>query len=176
MFVETGQREPAPSPIMVPKQDDTRPLRTAFGRFATGVTIVTTQTPQGPVGITANSFSSVSLDPPLVLWGIGRHASRFPAFAACSHYAIHVLASDQLDLCWRFARSGGDFSGLDITFNAEGAPLLPGSLARFECEIVSRVPGGDHELNLGRVLRMTAREGEPLIFAGGRYQRVVADS
>ena len=163
-------------PVLVSRADDARSLRNAFGRFATGVTIVTTQTPDGPLGITANSFSSVSLDPPLVMWGIGRHSSRFAAFAECRHFAIHILAIEQHDLCWRFARSGRDFSGLDLTFNDEGAPLLAGALARFECKTANRFTGGDHEMLLGRVLRMTAREGEPMVFSAGRYRRFAPDA
>jgi flavin reductase (DIM6/NTAB) family NADH-FMN oxidoreductase RutF len=164
------------SPVLMPRADDTRPLRNAFGRFTTGVTIVTTQTPVGPLGITANSFSSVSLDPPLVMWSIGRHSSRFAAFAECQYFAVHVLAIEQHDLCRRFARSGCDFSGLELTFNDEGAPLLPGALARFECETADRFTGGDHEMLLGRVLRMTAREGEPMVFSAGRYRRFAPDA
>lgn len=178
------QSEPTPasiahihqvSPVLIPQPNDTRPLRNAFGRFATGVTIVTTQAPDGPLGITANSFSSVSLDPPLVMWGIGRHSSRFAAFAECQHFAIHVLAIEQHDLCRRFARSGRDFSSLELTFNDEGAPLLQGALARFECKTADRFTGGDHEMLLGRVLRMTAREGEPMVFSAGRYRRFAPD-
>lgn len=163
-------------PALVPQADDPRPLRNAFGRFATGVTIVTTQTPNGPLGITANSFSSVSLDPPLVMWGIGRHSSRFAAFAECEHFAVHVLALEQHDLCWRFARSGQDFSGVDLAYNDEGAPLLPGALARFECKTTDRFTGGDHEMLLGRVLRMTSREGEPMVFSAGRYRLFAPDA
>ncbi|MBK8458725.1 MAG: flavin reductase [Phyllobacteriaceae bacterium] len=153
---------------------DSTTLRRAFGRFATGVTIVTTQTEAGPLAMTANSFSSVSLDPPLVIWAVGRHSRRFDAFARGRFQAIHVLADDQLDLCWRFSRTGTDFSGLDLRNNAEGAPLLPSALARFECEIVNRVNGGDHLVLLGRIMRLTVAEGEPLVFAAGRYGRLAA--
>jgi flavin reductase (DIM6/NTAB) family NADH-FMN oxidoreductase RutF len=152
---------------------DPRQLRDAYGKFATGVTIVTTQTPEGPVGITANSFSSVSLDPPLVLWALGSHSKRFAAFSACRHYAIHVLSAEQADLCWRFSRSGSDFEGLNLETNNEGVPLLPDALARFECEIANRFEGGDHMILLGRVLRMAASDGDPLVFAAGRYGRVI---
>ena len=164
------------SPAFIPQADDTRPLRNAFGRFTTGVTIITTNTTDGPLGITANSFSSVSLDPPLVMWGIGRHSSRFAAFAECEHFAIHVLAIEQHDLCRRFACSGRDFSGLEFNLNNEGAPLLPGALARFECKTANRITGGDHEMLLGQVLRTTAREGEPMVFSAGRYRRFAPDA
>jgi flavin reductase (DIM6/NTAB) family NADH-FMN oxidoreductase RutF len=147
---------------------DPRLLRNAFGRFATGVTVVTTGTEGGPVAITANSFSSVSLDPPLVLWSIGRHSRRFDAFANSSHYAIHVLAEDQADLCWRFSKSGSDFADLDLVWNEHGVPLLPRALARFECSVADRFAAGDHMILLGRVLELETQEGAPLLFAGGK--------
>lgn len=147
---------------------DPRLLRNAFGRFATGVTVVTTGTVEGPIAITANSFSSVSLDPPLVLWSIGRHSRRFDAFANSSHYAIHVLADHQADLCWRFSKSGSDFSNLDLSWNEHGVPLLPQALARFECSVADRFAAGDHMILLGRVLDLETQEGAPLLFAGGK--------
>ncbi|MER8366131.1 flavin reductase family protein [Mesorhizobium sp. M0306] len=147
---------------------DPRLLRNAFGRFATGVTVVTTGTADGPVAITANSFSSVSLNPPLVLWSIGRHSRRFEAFANSAHYAIHVLAEDQIDLCWRFSKSGTDFADLDLSWSEHGVPLLPRALARFECSVADRFPAGDHMILLGRVLELQTQEGLPLLFAGGK--------
>jgi flavin reductase (DIM6/NTAB) family NADH-FMN oxidoreductase RutF len=175
MLVESGTADISFSNAVARPPVDTKPLRNAFGRFPTGVTIVTAHTPDGPIGITANSFSSVSLDPPLVMWSIGRHSSRFGAFAEAQHFAIHVLAAEQSDLCWRFARSGGDFSGVELSHNEEGSPLLPGALARFECEIANRFDAGDHLMLLARVLRMTTRDGEPMAFSGGRYRRFAAD-
>lgn len=154
---------------------DTKPLRNTFGRFATGVTIVTVRTPDGPLGITANSFSSVSLDPPLVMWNIAKHSSRFAPFAEARHFAIHVLAREQDHLCWRFAKFGRDFSGIDLTFNPEGAPLIPGALARLECEIANPIDAGDHLVLLARVQRMSARDGEPMVFFSGRYRGLAAD-
>lgn len=151
-----------------PAVNDPGLLRSAFGRFATGVTVVTTGTAEGPVAITANSFSSVSLDPPLVLWSIGRHSRRFDAFAEASHYAVHVLAEDQADLCWRFSKSGSDFSDLDLSWNEHGVPLLPQALARFECSVADRFAAGDHMILLGRVLDLETQDGPPLLFAGGR--------
>ncbi|WP_320235738.1 flavin reductase family protein [Mesorhizobium montanum] len=149
---------------------DPRSLRNAFGRFATGVTVVTTGGADGPVAITANSFSSVSLDPPLVLWSIGRHSRRFDAFANAAHYAIHVLAQDQTDLCWRFSKSGTDFADLDLSWNAHGVPLLARALARFECCVADRFAAGDHMILLGRVLELETQDGSPLLFAGGKSQ------
>jgi flavin reductase (DIM6/NTAB) family NADH-FMN oxidoreductase RutF len=151
-----------------PAVSDPRLLRNAFGRFATGVTVVTTGTVEGPIAITANSFSSVSLDPPLVLWSIGRHSRRFEAFANSSHYAIHVLAEHQADLCWRFSKSGSDFSDLDLSWNEHGVPLLPQALARFECGVADRFAAGDHMILLGHVLDLEMQDGAPLLFAGGK--------
>ena len=96
-----------------PDKDTERLFRNTLGRFATGVTVITTMTDQGPLGITANSFASVSLDPPLVLWSPAKASRRFPAFAEAEHYAIHVLSEEQIDLCRRFSRDGFDFDGLD---------------------------------------------------------------
>jgi flavin reductase (DIM6/NTAB) family NADH-FMN oxidoreductase RutF len=147
---------------------DPRALRDAFGRFATGVCLVTTQGPDGPVGFTANSFASVSLDPPLVLWSPARAARRFGIFAAAPFYAIHVLAADQACLVARFARTGDGFLGLEPGESADGQPTLP-ALARFDCAAHAMHDGGDHAILVGRVLRVTLSEGAPLVFSQGRY-------
>lgn len=146
-----------------------RAFRAALGRYATGVTVVTTRSARGPVGITANSFTSVSLDPPLVLWCPAKASARFSAFTGADHYAIHVLAADQLDLCHRFSRSGVDFRGLDPAETPEGLPLLHGCLARFDCAAHAAHDGGDHAILVGRVLRAFVRDGTPLLFWHGRY-------
>lgn len=149
---------------------DPRALRNAFGAFATGVTVVTTRQPDGtPRGFTANSFTSVSLDPPLVLWCPSKASARFSAFTAAGHYAIHVLAADQFDLCHRFARAGGDFAGLDPGTTPEGLPLLSGCIARFDCAAHAVHDGGDHAILVGRVLRAFVCQGKPLLFWHGRY-------
>lgn len=148
---------------------DPRHLRDAFGRFATGVTVVTIGGPDGPMGFTANSFTSLSLDPPLVLWAPARSSSRFAPFAAARHFAIHILAEDQIDLCRRFARSGAGFDGLSFEMNPEGVPVLPQALARFESVQHATHEGGDHLIVVGRVLRAAWRDGAPLVFSGGRY-------
>ena len=152
----------------VTSPDDQRLLRDAFGRFATGVTVVTTTGTEGPVGFTANSFSSLSLDPPLVLWSPAKSSRRFGVFAGASAYAIHVLADDQAGLIHRFARSGEGFAGLDHALTDEGLPVLP-ALARFDCAAHAVHDGGDHAILVGRVLRVTLREGAPLVFSQGRY-------
>lgn len=148
---------------------DPKALRSAFGRFATGLTVVTAASDDGPVGITANSFSSVSLDPPLVLWSIARSSRRFGAFADARFQAIHILGSDQMDLGRRFFHDGRDFSGLDTSAGIGDVPLIDGALARLECEIVRRVDCGDHLVLIGQVRAMETGDGEPLVFSAGRY-------
>lgn len=152
-----------------PGPETARALRDALGRYATGVTVVTTQSDAGPVAITANSFTSVSLDPPLVLWCPARRSARFAAFRDAAAYAIHVLAHDQLELCLRFARSGGDFTGLAALVTPEGLPELQGCLARFDCKAHAVHDGGDHAILVGEVHRVATRPGDPLLFWGGRY-------
>ena len=147
---------------------DHRALRGAFGRFATGVCLITTTGPEGPTAFMANSFSSVSLDPPLVLWSPARASRRFGVFTAASHWAIHVLGRVQADLIPRFSRMGEGFSGLDHGLTVEGLPTLP-ALARFDCAAHAAHDGGDHVILVGRVLRVTTRDGEPLVFSEGRY-------
>ena len=151
---------------------DQRELRNALGCFATGVTVVTTLTELGPLGITANSFASVSLDPPLVLWSPARRSARFPAFEAAGHFAIHILAEDQRALADRFARRGDDFAGLTLEPGLGGAPLLAGCAARFECAHAAGHDGGDHLIVVGEVRRMVRSDAAPLLFHGGRYKRV----
>ena len=151
---------------------DERHLRNALGRFVTGVTVITTRTAEGKLeGLTANSFSAVSLDPPLVLWSLSRAAASLPVFSAGSHYAINVLASDQKDLAERFARRIADrFSGVGFDEGSGGAPLLHGAAAKFECFNRSRYEEGDHVIFVGEVERCTHRNGAmPLLFHGGRY-------
>ncbi|MCX7659356.1 MULTISPECIES: flavin reductase family protein [Caldimonas] len=147
-------------------------FRQALGSFATGVTIVTARSPEGRlIGLTANSFNSVSLDPPLVLWSLSRLAGSMPAFERGSHYAIHILAADQRALAERFATKGIDrFAGLSWREGAGGAPLLEGVAALFECFNRSRYEEGDHVIFVGEVERCQRRpEAAPLIFHGGRY-------
>lgn len=147
-------------------------FRAALGRFATGVTIVTARSVQGDlVGLTASSFNSVSLSPPLVLWSLARMAGSLPVFSTGSHYAINILAADQKDLAERFAgRSPDRWAGVDFTEGAAGAPLLRGAAASFECFNRSRYEEGDHVIFVGEVERCSHREGaSPLLFHGGRF-------
>ncbi len=150
----------------------TQDFRAALGLFATGVTIVTACAPDGqPVGLTANSFNSVSLTPSLVLWSLSRQASSMPAFQAGSHYAIHILAADQRELAMRFASKGVDrFAGLNWRPGAGGAPLLEGAAAVFECHNRSRYEEGDHVIFVGEVEQCRYTPGaSPLIYHGGKF-------
>ena len=153
-----------------PDPTNTRALRDAFGRFASGITIVTAASDDGPVGITANSFSSLSLDPPLVLWSPDAKSRRFPYFAAAKHYAIHVLAVEQEALCHGFSKSAFAFDGLDMDLSANGVPLIKNCLARFECEQRIVYPGGDHKIVVGDVMAAEMRDGDALTFFAGQIR------
>ena len=146
-----------------------RELRDALGRFATGVTVVTTMTPRGPLGITANSFASVSLHPPLILWSPARKSQRFPAFEAASHFAVHVLSAGQRRLAEAFAGPGDGFRDLAFAPGIGEAPLFDGCAARFECRHEAGYDGGDHLIVVGQVLRLTQADLAPLIYHRGRY-------
>ena len=147
-------------------------FRAALGMFATGVTIVTARDADGVlVGLTANSFNSVSLEPPLVLWSLSRAAGSMPVFERGSHYAINILAASQHTLAERFASKAEDrFSDVAFSDGAGGAPVLEGAAAVFECFNRSQYEEGDHVIFVGEVERCSWRQGAaPLIFHGGRY-------
>lgn len=152
-------------------------LRNAFGHFTTGVTVITAVDAEGnPVGMTANSFSSLSLDPPLVLWSIASNASNFAVFSTASGFAVHVLHAGQQDLATLFATRNTDrFKGLLTSPGAAGAPLLQDFHARFDCATHATHPGGDHLIIVGRVLDFTAGSGEPLVFYRGRFAASLPD-
>ena len=155
---------------------DPRDFRNALGSFATGVTVVTAQDANGePTGLTVNSFASVSLDPPLVLWSLSLYTPAMAVFQHCSHYAINILAADQLALSHRFARPGDDkqrFADLEFDPGRGGAPVLRGCCAWFECRNETRHKGGDHLIFVGRVEKYHYRDCPPLVFQGGRYRRL----
>jgi 3-hydroxy-9,10-secoandrosta-1,3,5(10)-triene-9,17-dione monooxygenase reductase component len=152
-----------------------RALRNALGAFATGVTIVTTRTAGGDdVGLTANSFSSVSLEPPMVLWSLAKTSGSIEAFREAGHFAVHILAADQDDLSSRFAAKQIDkFAGLELERGRDEVPLLNGCTARFECRTAFQYEGGDHVIFVGEVENLTHSERPPLIFHGGRYGMVI---
>lgn len=155
-----------------------RRFRTALGAFATGVTIVTTRDGEGrDVGLTANSFNSVSLDPPMVLWSLARNALSLPVFLAASHFAVHVLAADQEDLSLRFAARGSEkFSGLDLERGVARIPLLRGCSARFQCRTTFRHEAGDHIIFVGEVEAFDHSDREELLFHRGRYSLAIPKS
>ena len=148
---------------------DPRAFRNALGRFATGVALVTVAAPQGPVGFLVNSFASVSMDPPLVLWSPAKSSSRFAHFETAQHYSIHILRDDHSEWLPRFARDGAGFADFPHEITPEGVPVIPSALARFDCERHAAHDGGDHLIIVGRVLRAAATDGAPLVFSQGRY-------
>ncbi len=150
---------------------DGRDLRRALGCFATGVTVVTAVGENGdPVGLTVNSFNSLSLDPPLVLWSLGVASAHRRDFEAATHYAVNVLSEGQIELSRRFAlRTAKSFAKVEWRKGAGAAPLLPDCAAWFECRIVSRERWGDHLLMIGEVERFDTTAGKPLLFLHGHY-------
>jgi len=143
-------------------------FRAALGQFPTGVTIVTAADQTRLVGMTANSFASVSLDPPLVLWSVAKSAPSCPAFLAADGFAIHFLGADHRDLAIRFAASGFDkFADMAFSRGATGAPLLDGLAPILECRSWARYEGGDHMILVGEVIRLVARPHDPLLFHSG---------
>lgn len=157
--------------------NDNRALRNALGRFATGIAVVTAIDPDGhPVGLTVNSFSAVSLNPPLVLWCLDNGSHNLEAFRRASHHAITILAADQQDLSNRFATWPTDrFAGLPWQPGLGGAPLLPGACASFEVANETAHLAGDHTVFIGRVERFTeAPDRAPLLYFGGGYRHLAA--
>jgi flavin reductase (DIM6/NTAB) family NADH-FMN oxidoreductase RutF len=150
---------------------DARHFRNALSQFATGVTVITTRLEDGSfLGLTASSFNSVSLDPPLVLWSLGQNANSLPIFTGNSHYVINILAADQAALAKQFSKpSKNRFEGVDFTLSPTGLPILSGASAWFECHNRSRYPEGDHVIFVGAVECCDVTPKEPLIFHGGRF-------
>ncbi len=151
---------------------DPRSLRNLLGQFATGVTVITTRGADGRnVGMTANSFSSVSLDPPLILWSLSRNAPSLPDFLAASHFAINVLGADQHGLSGHFARGAEDkFAGIAYQTGEGGVPILDGVIATLVCRNVTQYEGGDHLIFLGQIEQYRHSGGEPLVFHAGQYR------
>lgn len=152
-----------------PATEDPRSFRAALGNFATGVTVITCQSGSGPIGITANSFASLSLNPPLVLWAPAKSSQRYPFYMAAEHFAIHVMGAEQTDICSGFARNGDVFDAFDWEEGSHGVPLINGCLSRFECTQTAQHDGGDHSIIVGRVTRVTTQSGKPLTFFAGKY-------
>ena len=157
---------------------DAQAFRSALGCFATGITVVTAIAPSGELlGITANSFNSVSLDPPLVLFSLHRAAYSLGAFTDGGHFAVNILSETQHELSQRFAKALIDkWSGVEYETWETGAPILKGCIAAFECRTRALYDGGDHVIFLGEVLRLRcATEGRPLLYYRGRYRGLNGD-
>ena len=150
---------------------DTGQLRSALGSFVTGVTVVTTRDASGePVGLTVNSFNTVSLSPPLVLWSLSLHAASFNAFSSAKHFLVNILAADQIPVSQNFARTGGDkFASVAWRNSLCDMPLLEGTAASLTCRSVHTFPGGDHLIFLGEIISFEKRDRAPLAYANGKY-------
>jgi flavin reductase (DIM6/NTAB) family NADH-FMN oxidoreductase RutF len=166
--------------------DDSRDYRRALGSFATGISVVTTHQKHGTagngdgsVGVTVNSFSSVSLDPPLIVFSLDRVGRRLANFIDNGHFCVNVLAADQVNLSDRFASNEGDFTCEDLgyTLGETGSPVLPGVMAIFECTLETTYDGGDHLMILGRVQRYAYDPDKgPLLYFRGGYNELAAPS
>ncbi len=150
---------------------DTREFRDALGKFATGVCVVTVTAPDGtPIGMTVNSFASVSLEPPLVLWSIQNNSECREAFSNSDSFVINVLAEDQQALSNQYAtRNEHDLKEGQFTVSERGNALLNDALVSFECKVWARYPGGDHEILVGEVVAQQVNANDPLLFFGGKY-------
>ena len=144
-------------------------LRNVLSKFATGVTVVSTIDIDGkPIGMTANSFTSVSLDPPLVLWNIGINQPSYDIFLNAKGYSVSILSKDQRDICNLFSSSvDNKFNNIDFVLSDNGFPIIQKSLAWFDCLKWNNYPGGDHQILVGKVINFHANENDPLIFWNG---------
>lgn len=167
--------EPIPEDIAPDEVEQAAAYRRALGAFATGVCVVTADTQAGPLGITVNSFTSVSLNPRLVLWCLDERSERWPVFAAAENFAIHVLPAGDRELAARFARGYCTLSEGEFTRTADGPPGLPEALARFDCVAHERIQMGDHLMIVGRVDRFTSTDGQALTYYRGRYGAASVD-
>lgn len=154
-----------------------RELRRALGKFPTGVAIITSRDPLGkPFGLTVNSFTSVSLDPPLILWCLRRESKSLERFKRCEFFAAHVLATDQAGLSSQFAKGLAEpFEGLSPTIGLGGVPLLEGVCARLECQNAQQIDGGDHIIFVGQVERFKIQDRNPLLYYQGAYCDLVRE-
>lgn len=166
-----------PMHSFVPDPARTTDLRRALGQFGTGVALMTVQTADGPMGMTANSFSSVSLDPPLVLWSAARTSKRHDAFAGAASFCIHVLSAEQMEVAKHFAAQGHDFAPYPFEAGPNGAPTLHGCLATFHCDTYAVHAAGDHSIILGQITSAAIQpeERDGLLFKRGRFGRFTPD-
>ncbi|GAA0691265.1 flavin reductase family protein [Marinobacterium maritimum] len=157
---------------------DSKAFRRALGNFATGITVITATTPSGEkTGVTANSFNSVSLDPALILWSIDKRSGSCKIFEEATHFAVNILAADQIDVSNHFARPSDDkFAGVEYTEGFGGAPVLPHTSACFQCESYETVDGGDHWILIGKVVAFEDAGRAPLLYHQGSYSVVMPHS
>jgi flavin reductase (DIM6/NTAB) family NADH-FMN oxidoreductase RutF len=154
---------------------DSREFRNALGCFATGVCVITANREGSePFGMTVNSFASVSLDPPLILWSLQNNSEMYAAFEKASHFAVNVLTSGQQELSNQYAKKGDHaLDPAHYEIGATGVPIMPATSVSFECELETTYPGGDHLILIGRVVEMADRDhGDPLLFCSGSYREL----
>lgn len=163
------------SPRTASRNFDGAHFRKALSQFATGVTIITMRQEDGNlVGLTANSFNSVSLTPPLVLWSLSEQSSCMPFFSNNSHYVINILGAEQAALAEQFSRKSGDrFDGVDYVLSRTGQPILKGVSAWFECHNRSRYPEGDHVIFIGEVEHCEVSPQAPLVYHNGQFTKTI---
>lgn len=160
--------------VAVSPEDLQRQLRRVLGSYPTGVTVITTRDAAGdPVGMTANSFASVSLNPPLILWSVSRTALGFEAYSGANHFGINILAEDQADISNRFAKAGEDkFAEIKTTTGIGGIPMIESAAAQIECQTWTRYDGGDHLIIIGEAKAFRRWDRRPLLFVNGRYGKL----
>jgi len=156
-------------------RENPREIRNLLGQFATGVTVITTRGQDGrKIGMTANSFSSLSLDPPLILWSLSKSAPSLADFMQAEYFAIHMLAQEHHSLSGHFARGSDDkFSGIAHRECERGLPLLEDVLATLICKNINQYEGGDHLIFIGQIEHYQQRHGDPLVFHAGKYRIAV---
>ena len=147
-------------------------FRFALGKYVTGITIVTCNSENGPIGITANSFSSLSLSPPLVLWAPAKASKRHDTFLEAQKFIVHIASENQIELCKSFSKSANGGSELIWAYNDDGAAFIENCSARFECIKHSHFDGGDHSVIVGKVIKFQTTEQDPLIYVGGKYKKL----
>lgn len=154
---------------------DPKAFRRALGSFATGITVITATAPDASqAGVTANSFNSVSLDPPLILWSISKNSGSYPVFENASHFAVNILAADQIDVSNHFARPSEDkFKGVNFSLGLGDAAILPDTSACFQCERYQTLDGGDHWILIGKVVSFNDTGRAPLVYHGGAYSALI---
>lgn len=160
--------ESHPTPAFDPATDAAS-FRAALGTFVTGVTVITTDSPDGPIAMVANSFASVSLDPPLVLWSPAKSSHRFAHFHGSRRFAVHILAADQRHICELIVGSKTAINKVPTHKSHCGMPIIEGALATFECNLEATHDAGDHAIIIGRVTKAHHGGGDPLVFHGGKY-------